>query len=82
MNILLDESDGFRIAEEDLRMRGPGEPVGVRQHGLPRLRAGDYVADVDLMTAARDDARLLVDEGEVPPGPLLDPEAAFGHWIG
>jgi ATP-dependent DNA helicase RecG len=80
--ILLREDNGFRIAEEDLRMRGPGEPVGLRQHGLPRLRAGDYVADVDLMAAARDDARRLVDGGGVPIGPLLDPVKAFGHWIG
>lgn len=52
--------DGFRIAEEDLKLRGPGELFGTRQHGLPDLRAGDLAADFPLVEAARDDAAAIV----------------------
>lgn len=52
--ILARTLDGFRIAEEDLKMRGPGELGGFRQHGLPDLVVADPVADLDLLTRARD----------------------------
>ncbi len=55
-------SDGFRIAEEDLVMRGPGELLGVRQAGLPRLRFGDLVQHVELLAAAREEADRIVQE--------------------
>ena len=55
-------SDGFKIAEEDLVMRGPGELLGVRQAGLPRLRFGDLVQHVELLAAAREEADRLVQE--------------------
>ena len=55
-------SDGFRIAEEDLVMRGPGELLGVRQAGLPRLRFGDLVQHVELLAAAREEADRVVGE--------------------
>ena len=45
--------DGFEIAEEDMRMRGPGEMLGVRQTGIPRFRVGDLLRDGDLMAHAR-----------------------------
>jgi ATP-dependent DNA helicase RecG len=45
--------DGFRIAELDLRARGPGDFVGTRQHGLPTLRVADPVLDAELLDAAR-----------------------------
>jgi ATP-dependent DNA helicase RecG len=54
-------SDGFRIAEVDLDMRGPGELLGVRQAGLPRLRFGDLVQHVELLARARDEAERLVE---------------------
>jgi len=80
--IILGESNGFSIAEEDLRMRGPGEATGLRQHGLPPLHAGDYIADVDLMAAARDDARICV-EGDVDPrGALFAADHERQTWIG
>jgi ATP-dependent DNA helicase RecG len=48
--------DGFRIAEEDLRIRGPGEFFGTRQHGLPEFRVADLVRDYKVLKRARADA--------------------------
>jgi ATP-dependent DNA helicase RecG len=53
--------DGFRIAEEDLRLRGEGEVLGTRQAGLPGFKLARVEVDADLLGAARDDARLFVD---------------------
>jgi ATP-dependent DNA helicase RecG len=52
--------DGFRIAEEDLRLRGPGELLGSRQSGLPALTLADLAAHADLLAPARDDAQRIV----------------------
>ncbi len=60
LDVLTRTRDGFRIAEEDLKLRGPGEFFGTRQHGLPELRVGDIVADYDLLRLARRDAFDLV----------------------
>jgi ATP-dependent DNA helicase RecG len=49
-------NDGFKIAEEDLRMRGPGEFFGTRQSGLPDLRAANIIRDADLLEQARTEA--------------------------
>ena len=46
-------NDGFKIAEEDLRLRGPGDFFGKRQHGLPQLKVADFAADVALLHEAR-----------------------------
>jgi ATP-dependent DNA helicase RecG len=56
-------NDGFEIAEEDLRIRGPGDLLSTRQHGLPDLRLADLVEDYELMLQAREDARVAVAEG-------------------
>src|SRR3546814_12220086 len=53
--------DGFRIAEEDLELRGAGELLGTRQSGLPQFRLADLAAHSELLAAARDDARLTVE---------------------
>jgi len=58
--ILCETSDGFRIAEEDLRLRGPGEMLGKRQHGLPTFRVADLVGDLDLLEQARNDAAVIL----------------------
>ena len=60
MRVLCETQDGFRIAEEDLRLRGPGEVLGTRQHGMPVFKVADLVGDLDLLQAARDDAAALV----------------------
>ena len=52
---------GFEIAEEDLRLRGEGEILGVRQAGLAAFKVARLDEDADLLAAARDDARLVVE---------------------
>ncbi|KUK91208.1 MAG: ATP-dependent DNA helicase RecG [Mesotoga infera] len=55
-------SSGFDVAELDLKLRGPGEFLGLRQHGIPQFRIGDIVADRDLLFKAREDAKKLIDK--------------------
>ncbi len=52
--------DGFRLAEEDLRLRGEGEILGTRQAGLPGFRLADIIAHARLLAIARDDAELIL----------------------
>ncbi len=60
-------SDGFAIAEEDLRIRGPGDLVGTQQHGyFTLLRAVDWLKDLDLMRRAREAAKAMHAEGVSP----------------
>jgi len=56
IDIMCETTDGFRIAEEDLRLRGPGEFFGTRQHGMPELVLGNVVEDYDLLRLARNEA--------------------------
>ncbi|MGC9453989.1 MAG: ATP-dependent DNA helicase RecG [Phycisphaerae bacterium] len=60
LEVLEKTSDGFKIAEEDLRLRGPGEIFGTRQHGLPELKVADLVEDFELLRLARRDAFAIV----------------------
>jgi ATP-dependent DNA helicase RecG len=72
--ILRESEDGFRIAEEDLRLRGAGEVLGTRQSGLPTLRLADLAEHEGLIATAHDDARLILarDPGlETPRGEAL-----------
>jgi ATP-dependent DNA helicase RecG len=74
---LSSESDGFRLAEIDLEMRGEGEVTGTRQHGLPRFRVARLPRDLDLLESARKDLDRLTDahgEGLDWPGfgPMCD----------
>jgi ATP-dependent DNA helicase RecG len=61
LSILRESQDGFRIAEEDLRQRGAGELLGVRQAGLPALRVADLALHADLLPIARDDVQLILE---------------------
>ena len=61
LEMMRETEDGFRIAEEDLRLRGEGEVLGTRQSGLPGFKLARLDVDDDLLGAARDDARLLID---------------------
>ncbi|MEV8465576.1 ATP-dependent DNA helicase RecG [Fluviibacterium sp. DFM31] len=60
LTLLRDSEDGFRLAEEDLAMRGAGDMIGVAQSGLPRFRVADLDSQAGLMETARDDARALL----------------------
>ena len=60
MDALVSTSDGFELAEIDLRLRGEGQVLGDRQHGLPALRLASAVTDGELIELARNDARELV----------------------
>jgi ATP-dependent DNA helicase RecG len=62
IGILRETDDGFRIAEEDLRLRGAGEILGVRQSGLPQFRVADLAAHQDLLSVARDDAQAFLQQ--------------------
>ena len=55
--MLEQSTDGFRIAEADLELRGPGDFLGTRQAGLPPFRVANLVRDTALMRAARDEAQ-------------------------
>jgi ATP-dependent DNA helicase RecG len=58
---LCETSDGFRIAEEDLQLRGPGELFGHRQSGLPGFRFGDLRRDAPVLARAREAAQQVID---------------------
>jgi ATP-dependent DNA helicase RecG len=55
INIMIKTNNGFIIAEEDLKLRGPGDFFGLRQHGLPELRIADIFKDKTLLKCARED---------------------------
>ena len=60
LKVLVDTADGFRIAEEDLKLRGPGDFFGRRQHGLPALRMADLNTDTRVLKEAQDAAVALL----------------------
>jgi len=60
IKVMRETDDGFRIAEEDLKLRGAGELLGTRQSGLPEFRLADIQAHAELLAAARDDAELIL----------------------
>lgn len=62
LNVMRETQDGFRIAEEDLRLRGEGELLGTRQSGLPVFHMADLAVHGDLLTIARKDARLILEK--------------------
>ncbi len=60
--ILCDTNDGFRIADEDLQLRGPGDFFGARQHGLPSLKIADLATDSRILHTAQSDAKRILQE--------------------
>jgi ATP-dependent DNA helicase RecG len=76
LKVIYEHSDGFEIARQDLLLRGPGELVGSRQSGLPMLRFADLERDVELLEAARDLARRML---ETCPERI---DAHLARWIG
>ena len=69
LQILRETDDGFRIAEEDLRLRGAGELLGTRQSGLPDFRLADLAVHDDLLATARADAQLVLEKDPELAGP-------------
>jgi ATP-dependent DNA helicase RecG len=67
LRIMEKSNDGFRIAEEDLKIRGPGDMLGTRQSGMPDFRVGNIVRDGTLLETARTMARATLE---------IDPELA------
>ena len=65
LSIMSKTNDGFKISEEDLRLRGPGDFFGARQHGLPEMHVADLGADVDVLQRAQEESRRILQ---------LDPE--------
>ncbi len=73
ITVLLEESDGFAIADQDLLLRGPGEFYGTRQHGLPDFRLAQVARDVGILEEAREAAFEMVGQD-----PMLEREENAG----
>jgi ATP-dependent DNA helicase RecG len=71
-------TDGFRIAEEDLKIRGPGDFAGVRQSGIPDLVFSDIVRDARMLSRSREIAGALLARD---PGLTHTEHAALARWI-
>lgn len=62
LGIMEETNDGFKIAEKDLELRGPGEVMGTRQAGLPEFRVANLVRDLDILQEARKEAEFYVNQ--------------------
>jgi ATP-dependent DNA helicase RecG len=78
LKIMKETTDGFRIAEEDMRLRGPGELLGVRQSGFLNFRTADLLVHAPLLLWAREDAGKVLRED---PGLLLPDNTAAGRML-
>jgi len=76
LKVIYEHTDGFIVAQEDLRLRGPGEFLGKRQSGVPLLRFADLVEDEDLLKLAREAAEWMLDND--PSGA----ERQLARWLG
>ena len=64
MNVLCKTRDGFEIADEDLKLRGPGDFLGRRQHGLPELKIADMAEDISVLRKAGAAAAEIISRDE------------------
>ncbi|MDR2596862.1 MAG: ATP-dependent DNA helicase RecG, partial [Treponema sp.] len=69
LNVMYENTDGFVIAEEDLKLRGPGQIAGTEQSGYLSLGIANPIRDIDALTKAREDAFSIL---ENDPGLVLD----------
>lgn len=60
LKIMTQTNDGFKIAEEDLKMRGPGEFTGTMQHGFPEFKAGNIIKDIEIIEYTKDIAQDII----------------------
>ena len=70
LRVLVKTSDGFAVAEEDLKLRGPGDFFGSRQHGLPEMHIAELTGSMDTLKEAQEAAKSVI---EMDPE-LIDPE--------
>jgi ATP-dependent DNA helicase RecG len=73
LKILQETSDGFRIAQKDLELRGAGEVFGTRQHGLPAFEVGSLVNDMTTLQDAQAEAATFLSSEELPARPEYAP---------
>jgi ATP-dependent DNA helicase RecG len=76
LKVIFETTDGFKIAQQDLLIRGPGEHLGARQSGAPLLRFADIERDVDLLEAARDAASWMLKHAP------QNAETHLARWLG
>ena len=57
IQVMTETQDGFKVSEEDLRLRGPGDFLGIRQSGLPQFLLADLIGDQDILEIAREDSQ-------------------------
>ena len=62
LDIMCSSRDGFKIADEDLKLRGPGDFLGNKQHGLPPLHIADFVLDIEVLRDAGRQAKALLED--------------------
>ncbi len=62
LEVLVDSYDGFYIAEKDLELRGPGELLGTRQHGLPELKLANFFKHQDILLKVQEDSKWLINQ--------------------
>lgn len=73
MQTMCQTDDGFQIAEKDLELRGPGEFLGTRQHGLPQMRIGDLMTDMQLLKEAQTAAETMLRDDPTLSNPVFEP---------
>jgi ATP-dependent DNA helicase RecG len=76
LRVIVESTDGFEIARQDLLLRGPGEHLGARQSGAPLLRFADIERDIDLLEAARDAATWMLSHDNA------NAEKHLARWLG
>ncbi len=62
LNVMRKTSDGFKIADEDLRLRGPGDFFGSRQHGLPKMKIANMLDDMKTLKEAQEEAKNILEK--------------------
>jgi ATP-dependent DNA helicase RecG len=77
---LVDSQDGFKIAEMDLKLRGPGEFFGTKQSGLPSLRIANILRDPDILSHAKNEARAFVENPPSHEAFVAAIEYIKNHW--
>lgn len=82
LQVMVRESDGFRIAEEDFQIRGPGEFFGTKQSGMPDLRVANLIRDTTILSIARDESFDMIDGDPLLSRHPLLRSMVEGFWRG